>query len=250
MFSEDWDFNLLNQKAAGVIESLREEGLAQYLSLPNSNIQFPASSNIEHAKHVVIIASGYPEHAGVWSYTLLEKGLQDAEWFKKASMEPYFRKLCSSEVGLIFLNPHLDLRDQPEESMPVYLSQMEELYKYFLSQKENRDLTLLGYSLGADAILRFLHTHPQYVQNTRKLIIIDSSPPHMGRRKLHPDVIDLLDSASFYGMGTEDGLPGEFAEIIKMRLKIKPELFTCQFHGEMPNLVLDRIQQDLQTVLG
>ncbi len=52
-------------------------------------------------KLVVIAVLGYPECAGVWSYTLL---LQSRA--SESSMERYFREFCRNDFGLVAINPN------------------------------------------------------------------------------------------------------------------------------------------------
>jgi len=52
-------------------------------------------------KLVVIAALGYPEQAGVWSYTLLRQSR-----IAESSMEPYFREFAEHDIGLIAINPN------------------------------------------------------------------------------------------------------------------------------------------------
>lgn len=249
MFSEEWDLEALNAKADQILQELISEGSGKYISLPGEATKLPASANIETAESIVIVCSGYPEVSGVWSYMLLEQSVRQKELLEKTSMAPYFREIPKG-VGLIILNPHgEELKTPPEASIPVYLSQLEQLYKYF-TQSGNVRLMLLGYSLGGDVILRFLQEHLTYVNRTHKLIFIDPTPPSIGRRKLEPKVLELVDQALFYGLCDEKGHPGEFAEFTKMRLKIQPDLVPCESHGEMPNLIWPQLQKELQTIIG
>ncbi len=246
-FSEDWDLNLLNKKAARVIKELEKEGIAKYFSIPGENLSLPATSNIETAECIVVVCSGYPEHAGVWSYTLLDKSMQEPEWIKKTSMEPYFRDLYDTDIGLIVLNPHAEeLKQIPDESLDIYLFQLQKLYDYIgLARTDGLKFVLLGFSLGGEVVLRFLHTYPCYTKFTKGLILIDPVPPRIRRQNMIPELSELIGKTSFYGFGDPQGRPGELAEFTKRILNITPEVVSCQYHGEMPNLVWPRIFQGL-----
>ena len=247
LFSEEWDLENLNQKANRILKELISEGWAKYISLPKLTTKLPASSNIETVDSIVIVCSGYPEIAGAWAYSLLEQSSKQPELLEKTSMAPYFRQI-PNKVGLVVLNPHIEaLKTPPEASIPVYLTQLVQLYQYFI-QKKHVKLILLGYSLGGDIILRFLQDHPSYADKTHKLIFIDPTPPSIGRRKLEPKVLELVDQALFFGLCDKEGHPGEFAEFTKMRLKIQPELISCETHGEMPNLIWPQLQKELQRI--
>ena len=247
LFSEEWDLEDLNEKANQILEELIAEGWAQYISLPNAPTKLPATINIETAESIVIVCSGYPEMAGAWAYSLLEKSSTHPELLETTSMAPYFRKIPDN-VGLVVLNPHEEeLKSPPDASIPIYLSQLVQLYQYF-SQRENTRLILLGFSLGGDVILRFLQNYPTYADKTYKLIFIDPTPPSIGRRKLAPKVLELVDQALFFGLCDQEGRPGEFAEFTKMRLKIQPDLIPCESHGQMPNLIWPQLQKELQKI--
>ncbi|MGK5094632.1 hypothetical protein WDW89_21790 [Deltaproteobacteria bacterium TL4] len=250
MFSEDWNFEVLNQKATAIIQTLEKEGVVRYFSLPDGTVRLPATSNLEQAEEIVIVCSGYPERAGVWSYTLLDRSLTDSPWLEKTSMSAYFKGLGSLNMGMVVLDPHAnELKQPPEASIPVYLSQLHQLYESFRRRSFPPKIILLGYSLGGDVLLRFLQTYPHFCGQTHALILVDPSPPHVGRRKLLPEVAPLVARALFYGLANDAGLPGEFAEITAMRLKLKPQLVSCEFHGEVPNLILPQILANLPTLI-
>lgn len=246
-FSDDWDLDLLNRKASKVLQELKKEGIVKYFSVPGENVSLPATSNIETAKCILVVCSGYPEHAGVWSYTLLEKSIEEPEWFKKTSMEPYFRDLYNTDIGLIVLNPHAEeLKRIPDASLDIYLSQLQQLFNYICSTWAiGVKFVLLGFSLGGEVVLRFLHTYPRYTEFTKGLILIDPVPPSIRRPNMGSELSALVDKTSFYGFGDLKGHPGELTEYTQKILQITPEVVSCQYHGEMPNLVWSRIFQSL-----
>ncbi len=252
MFSDDWDLDLLNQKAAGVIEELENQEIAKYFSIPGENFSLPASSNIETVQRILVVCSGYPEHAGVWSYTLLDKSLAEPEWFEKTSMEPYFRDLYDTDIGLIVLNPHAEeLKKIPDESLDIYLLQLQRVYEYICyKQAEGVRIVLLGFSLGGEVVLRFLQTHPRYAEFTKGLILIDPVPPTTGRQNMYPALLELVDKARFYGVGDSEGRPEKLAEFTENILNIAPRVFSCKYHGEMPNRVRPDVIQLLPAMFA
>ncbi len=52
-------------------------------------------------KLIVIAILGYPECAGVWSYTLLRQSR-----VSETSMESYFHEFGSNDIGLVAINPN------------------------------------------------------------------------------------------------------------------------------------------------
>ncbi|MDP2646239.1 MAG: hypothetical protein Q8P24_14960 [Desulfobacterales bacterium] len=247
MFSKDWDLDQYNRRAAQVIQKLQTEGLVKYLFPSEARVALPSSSNIETADHVLVVCSGYPEHAGIWSYTLLEKSIKEPAWFEKTSMEPYFRDLADSPIALVVLNPHAEeLKLLPDESLDIYLSQLRQLYEHlFFSRKKQVKLALLGFSIGAEVILRFLKTYPHYAPYTKALIFVDPVPPRVGRKQMPPELSELVDHARFYGLGDPQGKPGQLADFTSKLLGITPEIFPCEYHGEMPNLIWPRLRTQL-----
>jgi pimeloyl-ACP methyl ester carboxylesterase len=249
MFSEDWNLEELNKKAELILQGLEAEGWSKYIVLPATAAKLPASREYENAETIVIVCSGWPEVAGVWAYSLLEESTRQNELLDETTMAPYFRDLPGN-VGLIILNPHAEgLKTPPDASIPNYLSQLEYLYQTVL-QPEKQRIVLLGYSLGGEVILRFLQKYSGYAEKTNQLIFIDPTPPSIGRRKLNPIVLILVEKAIFYGLSDQYGHPGEFAEFTKMRLRIQPTLVPCDSHGAMPNLIWPRLQKELQTLQG
>lgn len=235
MFSEDWDIEKLDNRAAEIIDELIDKGQACFKEFTEGGFKLPASSNIDDVEHVLVVCSGYPERTGAWSYTLLEQSMKDSTVLAQVSMEPYFPKDLS-QFGVLFINPNApELQSPPEASIPEYLRQLTHVFEVFA--KQQKKICLMGYSLGGDVILRFLQENIQCVEQTGKLIFVDPSPPSLGRRKLKPEVLSLVEQAFFVGLGDKDGNPGEFAEFTKMRLKIKPKLVHCESHGAIPNVV-------------
>lgn len=250
-FSADWDLDHLNGRAAKVITDLQQEGIATYFTVPGLTLSLPATSNIETAATIVVVCSGYPEHAGVWSYTLLDKSAEDPGWFQHTTMEPYFRGLYDTDSALVVVNPHAqELKQIPDASIGIYLSQLQHLFdRLAATRSEGMRCFLLGFSLGGEVVLRFLHTHPQYIRFTKGLILIDPVPPSIRRSAMSPELSSLVDQASFFAFGDLQGRPGELAEFTKRILQIAPEVVSCRYHGEMPNLVWPRIRQRLPALL-
>lgn len=246
-FSDDWDLDLLNRKAAEIIKGLEEEGIATGFSVPGETPCLPATSNADTAEHLVVVCSGYPEHAGVWSYTLLDKSAEDPGWLEKTTMAPYFRDLYDTGIGLIVLNPHAEeLKRVPDASLTIYLSQLQKLFDHLCSPgRGGTSVVLLGFSLGGEVVLRFLQTYPRFTGVIKGLILIDPVPPSIGRSNMRPELSALVDQASFYGFGDANGRPGELTAFAQKILKVTPVLVSCQYHGEMPNLVWPRICQSL-----
>ncbi|MEW6335483.1 MAG: hypothetical protein AB1558_14575 [Thermodesulfobacteriota bacterium] len=241
----------MNRNAARVVENLVREGIAAYVHVPGVDLPLPATSNIETAESVVVACSGYPEHAGVWSYTLLDKSAGDPVWLDKTTMEPYFRDLHDTDTALIVLNPHAqELKQIPDASIGIYLSQLQHLFDHLASARgDGMRSVLLGFSLGGEVVLRFLHSHPYHIRFARGLVLIDPVPPSIRRPVMSPELSALVDQASFYGFGDLEGNPGELVEYTKKILQITPELVSCRYHGEMPNLVWPRIRQRLPALL-
>lgn len=239
MFSTDWDLATLHQKADAIITEIVHCGKAETYCFPSLLSPLPISPNCFSKPQMMIIASGYPERAGVWSYTLLEEAKQNPEILSQTSVASYFEQFDSSRTSLVFLNPQAEsMNTKAEEAIPIYLKQLHAIYQHVLSLQTSPRIVLYGFSLGGEVILRFLQENQNYALQTSKLVLVDPSPPSIGRRKLKPHLLSLVDDSWFYGLAHEDGSYGEFAEFAKMRLKIKPQLFHAEKHGEMPHMIL------------
>ena len=59
---------------------------------------------------------------------------------------------------------------------------------------------------------------------------------------------ELVGKARFYGFGDSERRPGELAEFTKKILNITPEVFSCHYHGEMPNRVWSKVLQELSNI--
>ena len=100
MFSTDWNLPLLNTHARRILQELEQASVLQFLTVPGVDVPLPASAHLATMRQRMILCSGYPEHAGAWSYTLLHQSLTQPEVLPRTSMAPYFRGVHESPVGL------------------------------------------------------------------------------------------------------------------------------------------------------
>lgn len=240
MYSDHWDYQLLSSKASGFLSLMEEAEQLGWLQLGDDLI-LPTSPNWEIADQLMVIASGYPESAGVWSYTLLLESQNYPESLPYAAMSTELIELNKQGIGWIVLDPHGSKPVAPENSVEPYYPQLHAVLQTIQEVNPDARLMLNGFSLGAAAILNHLHTHPDQIPWVEKLVLIDPAPPQLGRRKLHNALHPLMDQCLFFGMQDELGQLSQFTEVTKMRIKIKPKLITAAHHGEMPKRVWQEV---------
>ena len=236
MFLESWDLDQFANDAKNIIDDLEKIGIAKRYEI--ESIPLIVSSNLVQSKHVVIVASGYPERAGIWSYTLWDL-YKNTSRSNLATINDYINEM-SKRCAWILLDPHFNhQKNTSQDSIKYYFQQLQAAYS-FLTKKQQR-VTILGFSLGCDAVLQFLQQNPDECHQTNHLILLDPSPPSLGKRKLTFHLSQLVENATCFGMCSSQGDINEFTEIAQMRLKLKPILIECQQHGEIPSLVLSHL---------
>lgn len=93
------------QTALELVAGLAAEGLAEPYVAPSTHdappVHLLVSPGAFDAGRVILVVSGVPEEAGVWSYTLLSQGRVE-----ESSMRPYFAMARRRGWGVVALNPH------------------------------------------------------------------------------------------------------------------------------------------------
>lgn len=173
---------------------------------------------------IVVAVLGYPELAGVWSYTLLRQ-----ERIEESSMEPYFREFGKHEIGLVAINPNL-LGPDIEGGSFIY-----QLQRVISDVAGNKKIGFIGFSMGGRILVDFLQQHPEHLDRTAGLALIDPTLPNrleVGniRRLLDNDTLLIASKSDVHS-------PGEIASVLLGISKISfPGI-----HGEMPNKALGEI---------
>lgn len=175
-------------------------------------------------KLIVIAVLGYPEVAGVWSYTLLRQSRVD-----ESSMEPYFREFGRRDFGLIAINPNFPTPDIDGGS---YVSQLERVTADIAPDTK---MGFIGFSMGGKILVEFLEHRPELLGRVAGLVLIDPTLPN---RLNTANIRSLLDNDTLLIASQSDvHSPGEIASVL---LEI-PKASFPGIHGEMPNKALAHI---------
>ena len=173
---------------------------------------------------IVIAVLGYPERAGVWSYTLLRQSR-----IRESSMEPYFREFGEHGFGLVAIDPNCFGPDIEGDSF-IY-----QLERVVADIAPARKIGFIGFSMGGKILVEFLQQRPELLARVAGLVLIDPTLPNplsVGNIRRLLDNNTLLVASQ-----GEDQSPGEIASAL---LEI-PSISFPGIHGEMPNKALGRI---------
>lgn len=175
-------------------------------------------------KLVVIAVLGYPEQAGVWSYTLLSQARID-----ESSMEPYFQEFGQHDIGLVAINPNLLNPDIEGDSFIYQLQQV------IVDSADDKKIGFIGFSMGGKIVVEFLQQRPKLLCRVAGLALIDPTLPNrldVGniRRLLDNDTLLIASQGEIHS-------PGDIASVL---LGI-PKISFPGIHGEMPNKALGEV---------
>lgn len=175
-------------------------------------------------KLIVIAVLGYPERAGVWSYTLLRQSR-----INESSMESYFREFGRSDFGLVAINPNFFGPDIEGDS---FIYQLEQVVADIDADKKTG---FIGFSMGGKILVEFLEQRPELLERVVGLALIDPTLPN--RLKVE-NIRRLLDNDTL--LIASEGEVNSPGEISSMLLQI-PKINFPGIHGEMPNKSLEEV---------
>ncbi len=175
-------------------------------------------------KLVAIAVLGYPEQAGVWSYTLLSQARID-----ESSMELYFHEFSQHDIGLVAINPNFLGPDIEGDS---FIYQLERVISDIAADKK---IAFIGFSMGGKILVEFLQQRSELLNRVAGLALIDPTLPNrldVGniRRLLDNDTLLIASQSDVHS-------PGEIASAL---LGI-PKISFPGIHGEMPNKALGEV---------
>ncbi|MHC4221125.1 MAG: alpha/beta fold hydrolase [Planctomycetota bacterium] len=165
-------------------------------------------------KLIVIAVLGYPEQAGVWSYTLLGQSR-----ISETSMEPYFREFANNDFGLIAINPNCFGPDMQGDS---FVYQLETVIADIAPDKK---IGFIGFSMGGKILVEFLEQHPELLPRIAGLALIDPTLPNRLRLE---NIRSLLDNDTL--LIASQGQVNSPGEISSMLLAIPVK---CQINHSM-----------------
>jgi pimeloyl-ACP methyl ester carboxylesterase len=175
-------------------------------------------------KLIVIAVLGYPERAGVWSYTLLRQSR-----INESSMESYFHEFGRSDFGLVAINPNFFGPDIEGDSF-IY-----QLERVIADIATDRKIGFIGFSMGGKILVEFLEQRPELLERVVGLVLIDPTLPN---RLKNENIRWLLDNDTL--LIASEGEVNSPGEISSMLLQI-PKISFPGIHGEMPNKSLGEI---------
>lgn len=218
----------LEKTAARIVADMIAAGVAQSKFYIDERVGKEYSSLITpdaFDKQLIVIAVlGYPERAGVWSYTLLSQSR-----VSESSMEPYFREFGRRGIGLVAIDPNCFGPDIEGDS---FIYQIERLVA---DVAPGRKIGFMGFSMGGKILVEFLEQRPELLDRTAGLVLIDPTLPNrLSVRHIRPLLND--DTLLIASQGG-DHSPGEIASAL---LDV-PSISFAGIHGEMPNKALGRI---------
>ncbi len=175
-------------------------------------------------KLVAIAVLGYPEQAGVWSYTLLRQSR-----ISESSMESYFYEFGKHDFGLVAINPNLFGPDIEGDS---FIYQLERVISDIAADIK---IGFIGFSMGGKILVEFLQQRSKLLCRMAGLVLIDPTLPNrlnVGniRRLLDNDTLLIASQGEVHS-------PGEIASVL---LEI-PKISFPGIHGEMPNKALGEV---------
>ncbi len=175
-------------------------------------------------KLIVIAVLGYPERAGVWSYTLLRQSR-----INESSMESYFSEFGNNDFGLVAIDPNCFGPDIEGDS---FIYQLERVVADIATDKK---IGFIGFSMGGKILVEFLEQRPELLERVVGLALIDPTLPN---RLKNENIRWLLDNDTLLiASKGEVNSPGEISSMLLQISKISfPGI-----HGEMPNKSLEEV---------
>jgi len=227
-----------------LVTELRKEKLADYCEcidgLNGSQSKLLVSPEAMNRKEVLLIVSGIPEEAGVWSYTLLQHGRRN-----DSSMRPYFEMAREVNWGLVALNPH---GRGIEGGRPEYHRQLGIVLRLLYRDMPTRTVVVLCFSAGGSVLFEFLNNHSDLAERISGVLLIDTTPPPFGKRMLTNEVQRLLSRTVLYGLEDDQNGFSARATATASVLGLRPKPIRAALHGELPNLLVDEVASYLRGV--
>ena len=230
----------LKQKTKTIVNEMQNNKLAKYLECidrrNNSSFNVLTSPQLEDKDKILLVVSGIPEEAGVWSYTLLSQNRQE-----ETSMMNYFKMVKKINWGIAILNPHGRGKIGDKEEYFYQLKLI--LESKFL--KKTKKIILLCFSAGGSVAIEFLNNNPHFIKKISGIILMDTTPPPLSSRMIIPEVKEILKKTILYGLIDEKNKISSYAEITSNLLGLKLIPVKGTIHGEVPHLLLKSTEKYL-----
>lgn len=231
----------LGEKTHEIVKGLQQEGLVRYIELtePETGEGFTvlASPGVTSFDRLLLVVSGVPEAAGVWSHALLSQGRID-----ESSMRDYFIMTQKHNWAMLALNPHA----QGEANRPAYRRHLDATLGFLALEDSRRVIKILCFSAGGAVVTEYLNQKAHVAERIDSLILIDPVPPAIKKSKVSPELRDLLDRSMLYGMEDPPDQLAPWATLAGSVLGMPVKSVKAQLHGELPHLLL----RDVEAILA
>ncbi len=229
----------LRKKTLTLVEKMTKNHLAEYLDFTNENngtaFRVLITPDVLQKNNIVLIVSGAPEEAGVWSYTLLSRGRTE-----ETSMENYFKMARDTGWGMIALNPHGRGKEEGKEE---YLMQLETVLQLINANQQKKNILLFCFSAGGPVVLEFLNTHPAMAEIIGAMLLVDTTPPPLTKKMLSEGLKKVLINTTLFGLQDENNVINPRVSVTSSILGLEPVPVKAGIHGEMPSKVIKEVQK-------
>ncbi len=239
MTPQDKILNALRQKTLTLVEEMIKNHLAESLDFTNENngteFRVLITPDILQKNNIVLIVSGAPEEAGVWSYTLLSRGRTE-----ETSMENYFKMARDTGWGMIALNPHGRGKEEGKEE---YLMQLETVLQLINTNQPKKNILLFCFSAGGPVVLELLNNHPEVAETIQTILLVDTTPPPLTKKMFSEGLKKVLTNTTLFGLQDENDVINPWVSVTSSILGLEPVLVKAEMHGEMPSKVLIKVKK-------
>jgi len=189
----------------------------------NKDYYVLSSPNAFEKDYICIMAMGFAEFVGVWSYTLLKLSR-----LEESTMKPYFQSFTNEDWGVISINPHYS---DPDPIGDNYYYQFDKLLEDI---KPETKLGFVGFSMGGRPILEYLDNKKDILNRIIGLVLID---PEVPEEINNEQLLKIIKERTFLVAGEGEHALGEGAAKF---LQI-PYISIGGIHGAIPNIVINDV---------
>ena len=191
----------------------------------NEDYYVLVSPNAFEKDFICILAMGFAEFAGVWSYTLLKLSR-----LEESSMKPYFQSFIKEDWGVISINPHYS---DPDPIGTNYYYQFDKLLEEINPEAK---LGFIGFSMGGRPILEYLDQKKNILNRIIGLVLID---PEVPKEIKTAKLLKIIKERTFLVAGEGEHALGEGAANSLQISYIK----VGGIHGAIPYKVVTRVME-------
>ncbi len=227
----------LREKTREIVKGLQQEGLVRYIELtePQTGECFTilAAPGATAFDRLLLVVSGVPEAAGVWSHALLSQGRVE-----ESSMRDYFIMTQKHNWAMLALNPH----GKGEANRQAYRGHLDATLGFLALEDSRRLIKILCFSAGGAVVTEYLNQKTHVAERIDSLILIDPVPPAIKKSKISPELRDLLDRSVLYGIEDPPDHLAPWATLAGSVLGMPVKSVKAQLHGELPHLLLSDVE--------